>query len=592
MKGRPSEPENGELKYRASKQGGNTLCMSSRLTAVALAAVMTFQAVPVSADNVSAVSATSSPSSSDPGTPEDSTALPADGSTDFSADSGASSSDSSTSGSTSASTESGSTSTSSGSGDGSSSADSSSAGGNAGSDASGNNAETDSGTSSDTAASSVGNGADTSGVDGSAAADNAGSAADVSSDAQNDGGTAQDVRNLPADNASEEAQEENSEKPEKTNEELMAQQHIVNVAPLEKNYRFYLADRNPAFALEDTVILQDKADDAAEAGTLKKDAVVFILEDHRDGWYYVESGTVRGFIRTGYLTDSAASGQIVQNYASQAEAASAETGTTVDPESYYTYARQSVPIRENAAYLHSLATVYDRVVAKEDSVVKNMPVTLTVHSSMSTKAEEIGRLGAGDIAYVLSSCGTWSYIESGDVRGFVKTRYLYTGDDAANLVEQAGGEESMPTAEETVAPEDNPAFYYTYTSTEEGNAGNPIRKAVLETAASCIGNPYVWGGTSLTNGCDCSGFVQTLFGLYGVSLPRTAAEQSASGTQIPVSEAEAGDLIFFAKDGYVYHVALCTGDNSTIEAYGTEEGIIANTIDTAHAVWAVRVLDN
>ena len=406
------------------------------------------------------------------------------------------------------------------------------------------------------------------------------------------GATPADVQNLPADDASEEAQEENSDKPEQTNEELMAQQHIVNVAPLEKNYRFYLVDRKPAFALEDTTILQDKADDAAEAGTLKKDAVAFILENLGDGWYYVESGPVRGFVRTESMTDDNASAQIVQNYTAQAEAASAETGATVDPESYYTYAKQSVSIRDNAAYLHSLATVYDRVVGKTDAVVRNLTGSLTVHSSMSSKADEIGKLDAGDIAYVLSTCGSWDYIESGDVRGFVKARYLYTGDEASALVGQAGGEDAMPTAEETVAPEDNPAFYYTYTSTEEGSAENPIRKAVLETAASCIGNPYVWGGTSLTNGCDCSGFVQTLFGLYGVSLPRTAEAQSVCGTQIPVSEAEAGDLIFFAKDGYVYHVALCTGNNTTIEAYGTAVGIIANTLDTAHAVWAVRVLDN
>lgn len=436
----------------------------------------------------------------------------------------------------------------------------------------------------------------TAGDNGTTPASDAGNPSDAApANDQNSGDTGEtpaDVQNLPADDASEEAQEENSDKPEQTNEELMAQQHIVNVAPLEKNYRFYLVDRKPAFALEDTTILQDKADDAAEAGTLKKDAVAFILENLGDDWYYVESGPVRGFVRTESMTDDNASAQIVQNYTAQAEAASAETGTTVDPESYYTYAKQSVSIRDNAAYLHSLATVYDRVVGKTDAVVRNLTGNLTVHSSMSSKADEIGKLDAGDIAYVLSTCGSWDYIESGDVRGFVKARYLYTGDEASALVGQAGGEDAMPTAEETVAPEDNPAFYYTYTSTEEGSAENPIRKAVLETAASCIGNPYVWGGTSLTNGCDCSGFVQTLFGLYGVSLPRTAEAQSVCGTQIPVSEAEAGDLIFFAKDGYVYHVALCTGNNTTIEAYGTAVGIIANTLDTAHAVWAVRVLDN
>ena len=552
-----------------NKKDGKALRRGTRLTAIALSAVMTFQAVPAMADKLTVAS---SSSSKDAGDKNDLAAAAAGES--VVSDSSSPDDSANDTKSTSATSGDKNTATDPAGTDSPSSA-------SAGTDSS-ENVNTDSG--------------NTAGDNGTTPASDAGNPSDAApANDQNSGDTGEtpaDVQNLPADDASEEAQEENSDKPEQTNEELMAQQHIVNVAPLEKNYRFYLVDRKPAFALEDTTILQDKADDAAEAGTLKKDAVAFILENLGDGWYYVESGPVRGFVRTESMTDDNASAQIVQNYTAQAEAASAETGTTVDPESYYTYAKQSVSIRDNAAYQHSLATVYDRVVGKTDAVVRNLTGGLTVHSSMSSKADEIGKLDAGDIAYVLSTCGSWDYIESGDVRGFVKARYLYTGDEASALVGQAGGEDAMPTAEETVAPEDNPAFYYTYTSTEEGSAENPIRKAVLETAASCIGNPYVWGGTSLTNGCDCSGFVQTLFGLYGVSLPRTAEAQSVCGTQIPVSEAEAGDLIFFAKDGYVYHVALCTGNNTTIEAYGTAVGIIANTLDTAHAVWAVRVLDN
>ena len=552
-----------------NKKDGKALRRGTRLTAIALSAVMTFQAVPAMADKLTVAS---SSSSKDAGDKNDLAAAAAGES--VVSDSSSPDDSANDAKSTSATSGDKNTATDPAGTDSPSSA-------SAGTDSS-ENVNTDSG--------------NTAGDNGTTPASDAGNPSDAApANDQNSGDTGEtpaDVQNLPADDASEEAQEENSDKPEQTNEELMAQQHIVNVAPLEKNYRFYLVDRKPAFALEDTTILQDKADDAAEAGTLKKDAVAFILENLGDGWYYVESGPVRGFVRTESMTDDNASAQIVQNYTAQAEAASAETGTTVDPESYYTYAKQSVSIRDNAAYQHSLATVYDRVVGKTDAVVRNLTGSLTVHSSMSSKANEIGKLDAGDIAYVLSTCGSWDYIESGDVRGFVKARYLYTGDEASALVGQAGGEDAMPTAEETVAPEDNPAFYYTYTSTEEGSAENPIRKAVLETAASCIGNPYVWGGTSLTNGCDCSGFVQTLFGLYGVSLPRTAEAQSVCGTQIPVSEAEAGDLIFFAKDGYVYHVALCTGNNTTIEAYGTAVGIIANTLDTAHAVWAVRVLDN
>ncbi|HCE78618.1 MAG TPA: hypothetical protein DEP61_07260 [Lachnospiraceae bacterium] len=129
------------------------------------------------------------------------------------------------------------------------------------------------------------------------------------------------------------------------------------------------------------------------------------------------------------------------------------------------------------------------------------------------------------------------------------------------------------------------------TSVREGNQLNPVRKQIVEEAAKYLGHPYVWGGTSLTNGADCSGFVQSLFAKFGYSLPRVAEAQSQSGTQIPVADAEPGDLIFYARNGYVYHVALYIGDGKTIEAYGTAYGIIQYTVaQNPDAVWACRIL--
>ena len=83
---------------------------------------------------------------------------------------------------------------------------------------------------------------------------------------------------------------------------------------------------------------------------------------------------------------------------------------------------------------------------------------------------------------------------------------------------------------------------------------------MIEYASQFVGNPYVWGGTSLTNGADCSGFVQQIYKAYGYDLPRVAEDQSQYGTKIPVEDAQPGDLIFYAKNGYVYHVVMYAGD--------------------------------
>ena len=115
---------------------------------------------------------------------------------------------------------------------------------------------------------------------------------------------------------------------------------------------------------------------------------------------------------------------------------------------------------------------------------------------------------------------------------------------------------------------------------------------MLDFATQFIGNPYVWGGTSLTDGADCSGFVQQIYKQYGYDLPRVAEDQSQCGTKIPVEDAQPGDLIFYAKEGHIYHVVMYAGDGKTIEAASTKLGIIESKVNTKNAVWATRIIND
>ena len=195
------------------------------------------------------------------------------------------------------------------------------------------------------------------------------------------------------------------------------------------------------------------------------------------------------------------------------------------------------------------------------------------------------------MCYILENIDQeWTYVESGNVRGFVKTEYLTSGEEVKKQVEQAG-EAAFATAAQTANPKENGALYYTLTSVKAGTQKGEVRKSILEYASQFIGNPYVWGGTSLTNGADCSGFVQQIYKVYGYDLPRVAEAQSRCGTQIAVEAAQPGDLIFYAKNGYVYHVVIYAGNGKIIEAANEAEGIIRGNVNTADAVWATRLLD-
>lgn len=108
-------------------------------------------------------------------------------------------------------------------------------------------------------------------------------------------------------------------------------------------------------------------------------------------------------------------------------------------------------------------------------------------------------------------------------------------------------------------------------------------------AQNFIGNKYVYGGTSLTNGTDCSGFVQSVYSKYGVSLPRTSSSQSNAGSSVSLDNVQAGDLIFYSSGGSVNHVAMYIGDGKVVHASNKRDGIKISNINYRTPCKARRV---
>lgn len=98
------------------------------------------------------------------------------------------------------------------------------------------------------------------------------------------------------------------------------------------------------------------------------------------------------------------------------------------------------------------------------------------------------------------------------------------------------------------------------------------RQEIADFALQFVGNPYVYGGTSLTNGADCSGFVMSVFAQFGYELPRVAAAQCAASHKKSAEEIEVGDLVFYG-DGGIDHVALYIGDGKIVHASTAATGI-------------------
>ncbi len=96
---------------------------------------------------------------------------------------------------------------------------------------------------------------------------------------------------------------------------------------------------------------------------------------------------------------------------------------------------------------------------------------------------------------------------------------------------------------------------------------------LAEYALQFVGNPYVYGGTSLTEGADCSGFVMKLYEHYGVSLPRTAGAQATVGYSVSIENAQPGDIISYGYNGVVGHSAIYIGNGMIVHAATPQDGI-------------------
>ena len=131
------------------------------------------------------------------------------------------------------------------------------------------------------------------------------------------------------------------------------------------------------------------------------------------------------------------------------------------------------------------------------------------------------------------------------------------------------------TEPETSAPETEAPWTEPETSAPETEAPSyGVGQQIADYAVQFVGNPYVWGGTSLTNGADCSGFTLSVFANFGIGLSRTAESQSYGGTPVDFGSLQPGDLIFYNSTGSIDHVAIYIGGGQIVHAANSRKGII------------------
>ncbi|MBQ3600280.1 MAG: C40 family peptidase [Lachnospiraceae bacterium] len=294
-------------------------------------------------------------------------------------------------------------------------------------------------------------------------------------------------------------------------------------------------DRLGIANVEESLNVRQKASTSSKiVGKMGKNAACNIEKVTKDGWAKIKSGNVTGYVSTEYLVMD-----------EEAEELAFQVGKKMATVETQTLNARFLPSTESAKY----------------TLVPNGEKLEVIRENISE--EYVSKF----ISKHFNSKDTKAYIS--DVNQETMKEEL---DDWICV---AIDNEKVFVAKEFVT------FSYeleratsTETEGEEGNgAVSSVRSSMVAYAKQFIGNPYVYGGTSLTNGTDCSGFVMRIYEHFGYGLPRTSAAQAGATRTISSSSAKPGDLFFYGYGSSVSHVAMYIGNGLVVHASNERTGI-------------------
>lgn len=173
--------------------------------------------------------------------------------------------------------------------------------------------------------------------------------------------------------------------------------------------------------------------------------------------------------------------------------------------------------------------------------------SLRVREKATTESKTLSTVNKDEELVVLETLDGWVKVEVDDYQGYVSKDYVTTAI-------------KLKTG--------NTMKELTY-----GNGVSDTRVNLVNYALQFVGNRYVWGGTSLTKGIDCSGFSMKVYQKFGVKLPHYSGSQPSYGKKISRSELQPGDLIFYGEGGKINHVAIYIGNGQIVHAANSRDGI-------------------
>lgn len=311
-------------------------------------------------------------------------------------------------------------------------------------------------------------------------------------------------------------------------------------------------------------------------GKLYDKSAATVLETTEDGWYRIVSGNVEGYVKAEY---------VVVGNEELARAVSTRYATV----STTTLFVRSEPTTE--ARILTMLPEGDDLVAIDESVEGWVKVATiegdgyvsadyvdmsTEYIHAESKAEEEERLAREEAE------------RQAAIKAAEEARRAREAEEAARRAQEEAAKKQQSSAasrpSNTSGSNGSTGGSNSGSSNTGGNTSNVSNgQAVVDYGMKFLGNPYVYGGNSLTNGTDCSGFVKGVYAAFGINLPRTSAEQRHVGYGVSLDSIQPGDIVCYSG-----HVGIYAGNNTLLHASNEKTGITLTSPVTYRKVLAVR----
>ena len=392
---------------------------------------------------------------------------------------------------------------------------------------------------------------------------------------------------------------------------------------------------------EEYINVRSEADENSEVvAKLYNDGSATVEETEDNGWYKIRSGNAEGYVKAEYFATGEQAKEIADQVAYNVAVVNAEAlniRTAPSEESdVIDVAEQSQELEvvdtsddwatvalgnDVYGFIHpdycEYKTYYPTAVTLEEEAAREEAMRRAEEAKAQAaeeasyeEAADSGEEVSEDISYSEESVSTDTSYDDGSVStdtsyddGSASTDMSYDDGSASTDTSYDNGSASPDTSYDNGSTGTDTSYDNgstgTDTSYDNGNTGtdtttdssasdSSLGQQIADYAVQFVGNPYVYGGTSLTNGTDCSGFTMSVMANFGIGLARTAADQSYGGTSVAISDIQPGDLLFYSDGSGISHVALYIGGGQIVHAATESQGIIISNYNYDTPVCAAR----